>query len=330
MARPFGVPEVKRKWNRLLDDFRPAIVHLHNIHSQLSPVIAVEASRRKIPVFWTLHDYKLACPAYTFRDSQGSVCEECVDSPRSVIRKRCIKGSFPASLLGYLEGRRWPLNTICKTVTSFIAPSQFMKCKMEQAGVPSGKVTHLYNFVDDGKFPASVVGADARRSETVYVGRLSPEKGCSTLCEAFAKTAKASLCIIGDGPLRGELEARYASDRIRFTGHLPWGRIKEILGTSAFLVIPSEWYENNPLTMIESFALGTPVLGAAIGGIPELIQDGKNGMSFQSGDVDSLCAGILAMQSKRDWDHAKISRNAATKFSATHFYHELMRLYSAA
>lgn len=327
MARPFGVPEVKRKWAQLLDEFRPDVVHLHNIHSQLSPIIATEAARRKIPVFWTLHDYKLLCPASACRTEKEPVCEECIASPRSVIRKRCIKGSLAASLLGYLEGKRWPLNQLCRATTSFIAPSQFMKRKMVQAGTAPEKVAHLYNFVDDAKFPAAVASAGERRTEAVYVGRLSPEKGCATLCEAFTNTPGTSLRVIGDGPLRAELESRYASERIRFTGHLPWAQIKEILGTAAFMVLPSEWYENNPLTIIESFALGTPVLGADIGGIPELIIPNENGMIFQSGNSASLRTALVAMQAKRDWDYAEISRDAAAKFSATNYYRELMQLY---
>jgi len=328
MARPFGVPEVKRKWGALLDEFKPDVVHLHNIHSQLSPCIATEAARRKISVFWTLHDYKLLCPASACRTQKEPVCEDCIASPRSVIRKRCIKGSLAASVLGYLESRRWPLAKLCRATTSFIAPSQFMKRKMGQAGVPTDKVAHLYNFVDDAKFPASVASAGEHCKEAVYVGRLSPGKGCATLCDALASIEGVSLRVIGDGPLRAELESRYASDRIRFTGHLPWSEIKAILGTAAFMVLPSEWYENNPLTVIESFALGTPVLGADIGGIPELIVPNENGMIFQSGNIASLRTAIAAMQAKRDWDYAKISRDAAVKFSAASFYRELMRLYT--
>jgi len=204
-----------------------------------------------------------------------------------------------------------------------------MKRKMGQAGVPAAQVAHIYNFVDDAKFPAWVANSGERRTEAVYVGRLSPEKGCATLCEAFANTPGITLRVVGDGPLRSELESRYSSDRIRFTGHLPWSQIKEILGTAAFMVLPSEWYENNPLTVIESFTLGTPVLGADIGGITELIVPQENGMIFQSANIDSLRTALAAMQAKRDWDYAKISRDAAVKFSATNFYRELMRLYTA-
>jgi glycosyltransferase involved in cell wall biosynthesis len=143
------------------------------------------------------------------------------------------------------------------------------------------------------------------------------------LCDALASIEGVSLRVIGDGPLRAELESRYASDRIRFTGHLPWSEIKAILGTAAFMVLPSEWYENNPLTVIESFALGTPVLGADIGGIPELIVPNENGMIFQSGNNASFALPSRPLQAKRDWDYAKISRDAAVKFSAASFYREL-------
>lgn len=328
IRRPFGVNEVKRKWNKLLSNFRPDVVHLHNIHSQLSPILAQQAKNTGIPVVWTLHDYKLLCPAYTFMDNTGKVCEDCLQNPKAVIRKNCIKGSKLASVLGYYEAKTWNKEKLQKYTDTFISPSKFLKSKMEQGGYPAKQVVHIYNFADDEKFNSTV--AEQRNKEVIYVGRLSKEKGLETLCQAFKKADSATLTIIGDGPLRPRLEQQYASSTIRFIGYKPWEIIKEKLGNASFLVIPSEWYENNPLTIIEALALGTPVLGAAIGGIPELLFEGKNGMTFTAGNIQSLQTKLYEMLNKTDWDYASIQSNAKKTFNQTAYYQKLMDVYQLA
>ena len=328
LFRPFGTTEVESKWNTLLNDFKPDIVHLHNIHSQLSPIIAKLAREKNIPVVWTLHDYKLLCPAYTFMDSSAAICEDCLKNPDSVIAKSCIKGSKLASYLGYYESKKWNLARLENYTRFFIAPSLFMKSKMVQGGYREGKILQLYNFADNDKFNNRII--KSRSTDVIYVGRLSREKGVETLCQAFLKTKEGILTIIGDGSEKEILEKSYLSDRIRFLGFQPWNVIKDYLSQASFMVIPSEWYENNPLTMIEAFALGTPVLGANIGGIPELIEENKNGMIFQSGDISDLKEKIDEMLLKNDWDYEDISREASRKFSESNYYQRLLDLYQTA
>ena len=324
VRRPFGVNEVKAKWNKLLKDFQPDIVHLHNIHSQLSPLIAQEAKKQNIPVIWTLHDYKLLCPAYTFMDNNGKVCEDCLQAPKAVIKKQCIKGSKLASYLGYFEAKKWNKEKLQFYTDSFISPSKFLKGKMEQGGYPANQIAHIYNFADDNKFNSKVV--TLRKNEIVYVGRLSKEKGVETLCKAFQGIKDSTLTIIGDGPLKVELAKKYASSSINFIGFQPWPVIKEKLGNAAFLVIPSEWYENNPLTIIEALALGTPVLGANIGGIPELVTS-NNGKLFESGNPVNLTQKIEEMTKTVSWDYKLISQEAKEKFSSGKYYETLIDLY---
>lgn len=321
LLRPIYSKEVKQKWNALLDAFQPDVVHLHNIHTQLSPVIAQEAHKRGIPVFWTLHDYKLICPAYTFlRD--GAICENCLQNSKQVISHKCIKGSLPGSVIGYLEAQKWSRKKLEKYTTSFISPSAFLKNKMEQAHYSPSKIEHIYNFAEAEKFQAEVKKEDY----CVYLGRLSKEKGVETLLQAVQNNPECKLKIIGDGPIRTELEEKYSAGHIEFLGFRQWEEIKSILGKARFLVIPSEWYENNPLTVIESLAVGTPVLGAAIGGIPELIEEG-NGMLFESKNAKELSSQIAKMFAKTDWDYQQISNAACEKFSTTNYYQKLMSLY---
>jgi glycosyltransferase involved in cell wall biosynthesis len=321
LLRPLYSSEVKRKWNALLDDFQPDIVHLHNIHTQLSPVIAKEAYKRQIPVFWTLHDYKLICPSYSFLQGR-KVCEACLKDSKSVIRNRCIKGSLVGSLIGYWEARQWNRQKLQRYTIRFIAPSRFMQNKMLQAGYSHLKFSQLYNFADADKFNA----IKQKQDYYMFLGRFSEEKGIETLLKA-AEHRSYKLKLVGDGPLRKKLEEKYRSAHIEFLGYQRWDMVKVLLGQARFMVIPSEWYENNPLSVIEAFALGTPVLGTRIGGIPELI-DETNGMLFEPGKVEDLSFRIDEMMHKTDWDYARISSNAAQKFSAHHYYEQLMKIYS--
>lgn len=322
ILRPLFSKEVKTKWNNLLDEFQPDIIHLHNIHTQLSPIIAEEAWKRSIPVFWTLHDYKLICPSYSFlRD--GKICEKCIKDKISVIKYCCIKGSLFGSLIGYLEAKKWSNFKLEKYTISFISPSFFLKNKMEESGYLHTKITQLYNFASEEKFRA----VNKKEDYYIYLGRLSKEKGLNTLLEAAKKKPQFKLKIIGDGPLRSILEKRYSADHIEFLGFKPWTEIEQILGKSKFLVIPSEWYENNPLSIIESLALGTPVLGANIGGIPELINN-SNGQLFDPGNIDVLVSKIDEMMMNNNWDYLNISKMAKTKFESKLYYNSLMEIYN--
>lgn len=321
LFRPIYSSEVKHKWNKLLNDFKPDVVHLHNIHTQLSPVLAECASKKNIPVFWTLHDYKLICPSYSFlRD--GNICEDCLSNKESVVKYKCIKGSLPGSLIGYLESRKWSRKKLEKYTTSFISPSVFLKNKMQEFGYESEGIEHVYNFAEKEKFNAQT----KKQKYSVFLGRLSKEKGVETLLKAASMNPNIKFKIIGDGPLRADLEAKYSSRNIEFLGFRSWNDIKNLLGSASFLVIPSEWYENNPLTVIESLALGTPVLGANIGGIPELINE-NNGMLFESKNVNDLDCKINMMINKVDWNYQNISDEAEKKFSVENFYSRLMKIY---
>lgn len=323
LLRPIFSAEVKQKWNALLDSFQPDIVHLHNIHTQLSPIIAEEAWKRSIPVYWTLHDYKLICPSYYFlRD--GKECEACLTDKKSVIRHCCIKGSLPGSVIGYLEALKWSRKKLEKFTTAFISPSQFLKNKMEEAGYFGKGIKQLYNFADTAKFQPHL----SKEHYYVYLGRLSQEKGIETLLKAALLQPDLQLKIIGDGSLRPDLEKRYSTDHIEFMGYRQWEEIKTLLGKSRFMVIPSEWYENNPLSIIESLAVGTPVLGAAIGGIPELI-NAENGRLFNVGDIQDLSNKIGEMMAISNWDYQKISDTAKVHFSAENYYRELISIYNS-
>ena len=324
ILRIYYSPETARKFKRLLVDFQPDVVHLHNIHSYLSPIVAQIAHRKGIRVVWTLHDYKLICPTYScLRNGQN--CEICFHKKFNVVRHKCMKDSYIASKLAYLEALWWNRKKLSRLTHTFISPSLFLKSKMIDAGFSPKQIVVLSNFML-GKLPVSTEKDDYY----CYTGRLSEEKGVGVLLEA-ASRLPYRLKIIGEGPLFANYKETFQRPNIEFCGYLPQEELYPIVRKARFLVIPSVCYENNPFSVIEALCMGTPVLGARTGGIPELIEEKENGLLFRSGDVTDLCAKI------RDcydfFTGAEIFQQIATKaqnkFGSETFYTKLMNIYES-
>lgn len=346
--RPMGTNDVKLKIEALINDFHPDVMHLGNIHSQLSPILAEVAHNHAIRVVWTLHDYKLLCPRYDCLQPNGSICEECfspnrlsidnnkkIPNPTTCLKHRCIKNSLLASFIGWAEMKKWNHDCLTLITDRWICPSNFMLQKMQQGGFPTDKLTHLCNFIDVAKCQMDDYGQ--REDYYCYVGRLSHEKGVRTLINAAARL-QYRLVIIGDGPLKEQLQQQIQQlqchDRILLAGKMDWPQIKQYVGHARMLVIPSEWYENNPLTVLEAQCLGTPVLGADIGGIPELIHpisasstsDLADGELFIPKDIDDLTRKIETLW-RHPFDYAQIARRSQRLFSAETYYTHLIELY---
>ena len=325
--RTLGMGDIKQSFNRILTDFKPDIVHLNNIHSYLSPVLAKLARKHGARVVWTLHDYKLLCPSYSCLNN-GKPCEKCFDSKWNVVSQRCMKGSLPASLIAWLEARRWNRNKLEKWVDTFICPSRFMQSKMEQAGFSSDKLTALCNFVDPVKLKtiASLPQGERVDGNYCYIGRLSAEKGVEQLLETATSLPQYHLYVAGDGPLYPALREKYYRNvNIHFLGRLGAEDVAELLSRSVASIMSSRCYENNPLGVIESLCAGTPVIGAEIGGIPELI-DPDTGVTYTWDDSDAMKAAIIKAMSRR-WDNTAISQKSIERFSPQRHYDRLMEIY---
>jgi glycosyltransferase involved in cell wall biosynthesis len=275
---------------QLVERRRPDVAHLHNVYHQLSPSVVSALSRSKVPMVQTLHDYKLVCPGYTLRTG-GEVCERCRGGRYyEAVRNRCVMNSTSASLLAateaYIHGALGTYGRIAR----FLCPSRFMMDKVASFGIPREKLVHLPYFLPVEAYqPAS----EAPENICLYAGRLSPEKGVATLIEAMARVA-------GEGPLRPQLEElaqRRCPGRVRFLGYLSGEEFHDRIRRAAFSVVPSEWYENYPLAILECFALGRPVVGARIGGIPEMVIDGHTGRLHESGNAASLAEALQWMMS---------------------------------
>ena len=321
-TRPFGDSEVRGKFTALLDDFKPDVVHLNNIHTQLSPVIAEIAHGRGIRVVWTLHDTKLVCPCYTCtRD--GKWCEECFTDKKAVIRHKCMPGNIPGAIIGWREILKWNKDRLQACTDKFLPPSQFLSDTMVKGGYSAEKMQVLCNFIDVSK----VQNPSLKKGDYyVFLGRVNSVKGVPTLCKAAAQLPY-KLIVIGGGELLPELQAQYKDcANIEFVGQKNWDEFRPILEGARFMVLPAEWSENNPLTVIESQSLGTPVLGARIGGIPELIEENVSGKTFISGDVEDLEKKIQEMFTL-SFDYAAIAKNAQERYNAEAYYESIVCAY---
>ena len=354
-TRPFGDSETRQKFTQLIEGFKPDVVHLNNIHTQLSPVIAQVAHEKGIKVVWTLHDYKLLCPRYDclrngkncelcftdgmdgthrknikgltdFTDDTDNKSAKSVQSVRKLkkncLKYSCMKGGKIGSFIGYREAVKWNREKLESYTDVFVCPSRFMADKMKEGGFDSKKMVTLCNFIDAKKCEKDDY---SRGDYYCYIGRLSHEKGTNTLIEA-ANQLPYKLVVIGNGPLEEDLKAK-ANKNIEFVGHKDWPEIKELVGHARFSVISSEWYENNPLSVIEAQCLGTPVLGARIGGIPELIEEGETGMTFTSKDVLDLKDKIAKMWSA-SFDNEKIAKEAMKRYDAEEYYRQILQIYA--
>jgi glycosyltransferase involved in cell wall biosynthesis len=307
-GRAIYSPQARQKLARLIDDERPDVAYLHNIHHQISLSILPLLEARGIPIVWRLHDYSLLCPN-SLLYSHGSVCEACARGRYyHIVLRRCRRGSRAASLVACLGSYLDRRLRLADCVDLFIAPSQFLRDKMVQHGLDARRLVVQPNFLPPDLLdppPSPPLPGDAApdgKGYALFFGRLSREKGVATLIEAMARLPQSKLVIAGDGPQQPELEAlarRLAPGRVRFAGYQPPEKLQATLRRASLVIVPSEWYENCPYAILETFAAGKPVVASRIGGIPELVQHGQDGLLFEPGNAGEMadCIRTLAVDS---------------------------------
>lgn len=322
--------EAREKIEVLIKKANPDIAHLHNIAHQISPSVLHSLKKFDLPVVQTLHDYKLICPTYDMM-AGARICEKCRGHRYyQAILQRCNKGSFSFSLLNCVEmyvHKFWQIYE--KNVDLFIAPSSFLRNKVIEFGINGKKVVHIPNFIDAERYSPKFNG----ENYLVYFGRVSREKGLFTLVQAMRDIKTSKLLIIGEGELKKDLE-KYILQKniasIKFLGHIKGERLKTTIRNSLFTILPSEWYENCPYSVLEAFALGKPVIGSNIGGIPELIEDGVDGLLFEPGNAEDLSAKISYLLN-RTYLVQQMGGNARKKVKEEYnpelYYGRLMEIY---
>lgn len=335
--RLMGWGDIKSAFGKILNDFNPHIVHLHNIHSYLSPVLAKLAKQRGCRVVWTMHDLKLVCPSYLCLCNEKP-CERCIGRGKMhVLKNRCLKNSLAASAMAYIEALKWNHNALERYTDAFICPSQFMESKMLKDGFSPEKLHVVCNHIDREKLQAMHNAQCTKHNEErgsecgnredyyVYVGRLSTEKGVETLLNVASKLPY-TLKIAGDGPLMQQLQEQYHHcNNIEFLGRVNAQQVAQLLSRAKFSVMPSECYDNNPLGVIESLCAGTPVVGARIGGIPELLDEGS-GITFTSG-IKSELSQSISRAFDTSWNNDSIKAVAAVRFSRQEHLKKIEEIY---
>lgn len=272
----------KRAAARAIARLRPDVVHVHNAFPWPGPALFDACAEAGVPAVWTLHNFRLACAnGLLFRD--GRPCEDCLGrAPWPAVAHRCYRGSLAgsAAVAASIAWHR-ARGTWRSKVARFVVLSEFARALTERAGVPAERIAVKPNFVADPGLP------EHPRSGALYVGRLSREKGVATLVEAWRQLPQVPLTVIGDGPERAALEAA-APKQVRFLGARPKVDVLAVMAEAQALVLPSEWYENFPMVLVEAMALGTPVIAARIGALAALVEPGANGLHFTPGDPADL------------------------------------------
>jgi len=317
--------------NSLLDVYKPDIAHLHLFYGDLSASILKSLRERKIPVVLSVHDYRLICPANSLLDSCSNICERCRNKAYyQCLTNRCLEGNFFYSGVLALEGyvRKYWIDSL-DYIDRFIFVSSFAQQKhIEFDNRFSAKSSQLYNFTDVESYsPASEKG-----DYFLFFGRLVKEKGLTTLLNAV-KDLDVKLMIAGAGPLEEEVINLSEKHRnITFLGYQSGGKLKELIRRATFIVVPSEWYENNPMTIIEAYSMGIPVIGARIGGIPEIVIDNKTGFLFESRNERDLADAIRKASQIGSLKYTEMSAAAAayahSNFSSGDHYNKLMEIYT--
>lgn len=317
LARNFVYsPEAKKKFERLICDTKPDLIHLHLFHHQLSPSILDVIKKRRLPAVYTAHELQLLCPNYKMRHG-GALCEACLNGKVfSCVRNRCVKDSIVKSALSAFEHKLHRSRGIYDVIQYLILPSEFYRQLFLKAGYAPERLVHIPNFLFLPPFREA--GREKKDPYLLYVGRLSEEKGPRTLLKA-AEGADISLHIAGTGVMEEEIRAtlrRPGFSRVKLLGFLNETALaEEMLGASA-LVLPSEWYENGPYAAIEALRCGKPLIGSRIGGLPELIQN--NGILAQPGDAEGLFAAMRRMLTLPDAEWQRMSDASLRLYRENH------------
>jgi glycosyltransferase involved in cell wall biosynthesis len=314
----------------ILKEEKPDVVHVHNFFPAISPSLYYACREAEVPVVQTIHNYRLICPAATFyRD--GHVCEECLEGgPWQGVRYGCYRDSRlgTAALAAMIQTHR-SRNTWTEMVDCYVTLTEFARDKMIAGGLPAQKVTVKPNFMlhDPGR-------RSTRGEYALFVGRLADLKGVGTMLAAWQRLAEpVPLVIAGDGPFRQQMEseiARHGLSHILYRGRLSRQDTLDAMKNARFLLFPSEWYEGFPMTIVEAFACGLPVICSRLGSMQEIVTDGLTGAHFIAGDPDDLAAKV-----QWAWNHAPETdamgcaarREFETRYTAARNYEMLTDIY---
>lgn len=327
--------EARDKLLKLIEKEDPDIAHVHKLSNTLTPSVLYALKKKDIPIVQTLHDYRIVCPSYNLYDpNKFEICEDCRRHRYfNAAKRKCQKSSHLISLNVAIESYLYHfLNTYESTIDLFISPSCFLMKKVVEFGISPENIVWIPHFIRSVQYIPNYNASDY----ILYFGRLEKHKGIKTLIDAMKNINYLRLYVVGKGTFQVEIE-KYAKKNdvknVTFLGYKPENELIDLVRKSLFTVVPSEWYEPFGFTVLESFALGKPVVGANIGGIPELVESKHTGMLFRSGDADDLAEKISYLSNKKDLV-VEMGRNARKKVEEEYnedlHYQKLIEAYKTA
>lgn len=320
--------EARKKLRRVLDDFKPDVVHLNNFNYQLTPSIILEIvkwrneEKQKCRIIYTAHDYQLICPNHMlYNPGIHEVCERCLGGRYiNCLKGKCIHGSLTKSAVGMAEALLWKWKGTYRHIDKIICCSEFLKTKLDTNPILAEKTVTLHNFVD------KVERKETKKKDYVlYFGRYSEEKGINTLVEACKQLPDIPFIFAGTGPLEDKVNSLA---NVKNVGFKTGKELETLIREAKFTVYPSEWYENCPFSVMESQQRGTPVVAANIGGIPELVKNRKTGELFESGNVEKFKTCIQRLWEDRETIALYVENCKMAVFDTIDSYCEkLMKIY---
>ncbi|RHV31086.1 glycosyltransferase [Coprococcus sp. OM04-5BH] len=321
--------EARVQLRKVLDDFKPDVCHLNNFNYQLTPSMILEIVKwrkdtgRDCRIVFTAHDYQLVCPNHMCNNpNTHENCEKCLGGKFiNCTKGKCIHGSTAKSAVGTMEAEFWKLKGTYKYIDTMICCSKFMKSKLDSNPLFAKKTVAMHNFIDKVEWKET-----QKKDYVLYFGRFSEEKGIGTLIKVCRELPDVKFIFAGTGPLEDSIKNIPNIENVGFkTGE----ELEKLIREARFSVYPSEWYENCPFSVMESQMYGTPVLGANIGGIPELIQVGRTGELFESGNAVDLKNKIQAMWNDKQLLDGYSENCKDIKFSTIDEYcKKLIRIYN--
>lgn len=281
--------EAKRKLGKVLDEFKPDVVHMNNINFQLTPSVIYAVKKRKIPLVQTVHDYQMICPnhlLYSFGEVKP--CERCIGGSKfNCLKYSCIHGSKAKSLIGAIEAKLYAILKTYKKVDLYICPSYFLEKKLLAASeLYQGKTLTLHNFIEKKPLPEKIA---PEKPYVAFAARLSKEKGVTLLCEAAKLLPDYSFLVAGSGP---DGDCLKDVPNITLKGFLSGDELVSLMANARVMLLPSVWYENCPLSILETHSFGVPVITMNSGGMAELVEDGKTGALIHDPTPEAVAEAI--------------------------------------
>ncbi len=279
-----------------VSSFCPDAAFVHNVYPLISPSLYHTLHQLKVPIVQVVHDFRPYCANGWFF-TNGQICERCkIGNHLHGIANRCYKDSY---VLSALYSATLGINRaagITGKIDAFICLTEFYKRKLLEVGVPERKIYIRPNFIDRDYLASPPCPGEGQY--VLYLGRLSPEKGPWTVVKAFERLRHLQLRIVGTGPLEAELR-QYISvnrlDNIRLLGFKTGREKTDLVRGCLFAVVPSECYENFPTVILEFFSAGKPVIASKLGGLPHIVEDGKNGLLFSPADSSDLAEKVKSL-----------------------------------